>query len=124
MPDAELVDPVEIVRTFLASKVTIPVRVRVPSPRPDAFLTVSRSGGPVVNRVLEEPLLTVQAWGKSIADASDTASAIKSAFLNDYTEMPLVRRVQILSVYDDPDPESEQPRYTVSVRLTVRARRI
>lgn len=123
MPDVELVDPVEVVLGFLKPRVDVPVRAQVPSSRPARFVTVMRAGGPVLNRILEAPLLTIQTWGESIADASDLASAVKNALLNGASEMPLVRSVEVQSVYNDPDPDSEQSRYTVSARLLIRGRR-
>lgn len=111
-----------MVRTFLLSKVSVPVSVKVPNPRPVSFVRAWRVGGGPINRVLDEPLVTVQGWGTSTVAASQLAEQCRDALLNEYTEMPLVRAVEVVSgPYLDPDPDSQTDRYTVTVRLRVRA---
>ena len=124
MPDVELPSVDELLLGFLAGKVTVPVSVIVPEGRPAEFVRAWRTGGGPINRVLDEPLVTVQAWAASAARAEDIARECLHALLNDYTQMPLVRGMEILSgPYMDPDPESRSPRYSINARLRVRGRR-
>lgn len=120
----ELPDPVELVIDFLAARVDEPVSAGVPKTRPSTFVTVERTGGPALNRVVEQPMLSVQAWAASKAAAAALADEIRWAFLNESSALRLVRQVNILSTYFDPDPDSQTPRVTVSVQLTTRAARV
>lgn len=124
MPDVELVSVDEILRGFLIGVVTVPVHGVVPEVRPAEFVRAWRTGGGPINRAIDEPLVTVQAWAESRARAEDIARACLHALLNDYTAMPLVRSVEIVSgPYLDPDPDSRSPRYSINARLRVRGRR-
>ena len=119
-PDAEA-----LAITFLTSKVgVVPVASKVPATRPAKFVRVWRTGGASMNRILDRPILTVQAWAADTATASALAQDCREAFFDDYTQMPLVRGVEEVSgVYFDPDPSTGTDRYTFSVQLQVRAHR-
>lgn len=124
MPPVELVSVDEMLRNFLVAHVSVPVHVKVPSARPKQFVRAWRVGGGATNRVLDQPLVTVQGWAESDAKAEALARACRDALMNDYKGMALVRGVEIVSgPYMDPDPDSSTPRYTVTARLTVRGKR-
>lgn len=124
MPPVELPSVPEILRDFLVSKLSpTPVHVNVPRNRPTEFVRAWRTGGGAINRVLDEPIVTMQGWAASDARAEALAAKCRDALLNGYTGMPLVRGVEIISgPYSDPDPDSETPRYTVTARLRVRGK--
>ena len=116
-PDAETL-AVQLVRAAVH-----PVRVvtRVPASRPAEFVRVWRTGGAAANRVLDQPLITAQAWG---ANADELARACREAFLHNYTLLPLVRGVEeVTGPYQDPDPATNTDRVTFTVQLQVRAAR-
>lgn len=109
---------------FAASKVKVPVVSAVPRERPEAFIRIWRNGGPSKNRVIDRPLITCEGWALDSVVAGDLTETVRSAFLHDWGEMPLVRRVtEISGLYWIPDPESGTPRWRFSVQLTVRAQR-
>ena len=109
---------------FFTPRLQVPVHSRVPSSRPASFVRAWRTGGGAVNRVIDQPLITVQAWAASDYEASELAGECRDLLLNEATGMPLVRQVEIVSgPYLDPDPDSQQPRYSVNARLTTRGRR-
>ena len=113
-----------MVIAFLESRVGAEVGTTVPKPRPPLFLRAWRNGGPAANRVVDRPLVTLEAWSEDSTVAADLLSAARSALMNDYTAMPLVRGVREISgPYFTPDPESGTPRYRCSLQLTVRATR-
>lgn len=119
-PDAEA-----MVRSFLAAKVA-PVRVqtKVPANRPATFVRVWRTGGAAVNRVLERPLITVQAWDTNSVAAIELAGKCRHSLLNHSAEIPLVRAVEeVTGPYYDPDPDTGIDRYSFTVQLSVRAKR-
>lgn len=116
-PDAE-----SMVRTFLVSRLSVPVSTKVPTPRPKRFVRAWRTGGSALNRIVDQPQITVSCTAASTITASDDARAARFALLNEATGMPLVRRVEDVSgVYYDPDPDTNEDRYSFTVRLTVRA---
>lgn len=118
-PDAE-----SMLVAFLKTVVTVPVSTRVPQTRPASFVRVWRTGGAAVNRVLDRPTITVQAWADSSVDAAELARKCREALLSKSTTMPLVRGVEEQTgPYSDPDPETGIPRYSLTVRLSVRAQR-
>lgn len=122
-PDVEV-----LVIGFLESRITpVPVKGKVPNPRPVKFVRVWRTGGAAQNRVLERVTLTVQAWAEGEAGDADAFTLARQArehLLNDYTAMPLVRGVEeITGPYFDPDPDTGVDRYSFSMKLSVRAAR-
>lgn len=116
-PDAEA-----MVIAFLRSRVTPPVSTKVPNPRPKRFVQVRRTGGSALNRIVDQPQITVTCTAATSVAASEDARAARFAFLNESSGMPLVRRVEDVSgVYFDPDPDTNEDRYSFTVRLTIRA---
>lgn len=110
---------------FLKDVVT-PVKVgtRVPNPRPALFVRAYRTGGSAVNRVLEEAQITVEAAGATEVEAFNLASKCREAFLNDFSQMPLVRGAnEVGGLYFSPDPDTNTPRYRFTIGLMVRAGR-
>lgn len=106
---------------FLATRLGVPVRTRVPNPRPDRFIRVWRSGGAAQNRVMDVAQVTVTAWSADSVDASELAREAQSALLNDHSNMTLVRSVRETGgLYSDPDLATGTPRYTFTVELRVR----
>lgn len=119
-PDAEA-----MVRAFLVP-VVAPVKVytKVPATRPAKFVRVWRTGGAATNRVLERPLITVQAWAGNSVDASALLGDCREALLHDGFDMTLVRAVEeVTGPYFDPDPSTGADRYSLTVQLSVRAKR-
>lgn len=117
-------DDVEaMVKPFIGSRVAgTKVGTKVPNPRPASFVRAWVTGGAAVNRVLERVQITIDVWGTSTAASSGMIGDIRHAFLNDYTEMPLVRGVEeITRPYFNPDGDIDRYRFTVA--LMVRAGR-
>ena len=86
--------------------------VRVPKDRPQRFVTVERTGGGVENMV-DYPLVAVQAWAQTQAEAEEDASAIRMVALMGV----LPEGVHSMRVNAGPykfyDEDSMQPRYQV-----------
>ncbi|MFF2054115.1 hypothetical protein ACFVU2_21090 [Leifsonia sp. NPDC058194] len=120
-----VLDDVEaMVVAFLDARVTQPVSTRIPNPRPATFVRAWRTGGSAVNRVLEQAQITVQGWASDDVSAGDLTRQCRGSLFNDYTAMPLVKRVEeVAGLYYDPDPETGISRYSFTVSLMVRAHR-
>lgn len=114
---------VEVLAVGLLKATVAPVRVvtKVPSTRPAEFVRVWRTGGAAANRVLDQPMLTVQAWG---TNADELSRKCREAFLSNSAALPLVRGVEeVTGPYQDPDPATNTDRVTFTVQLQVRAAR-
>lgn len=102
-----------------------PVKVvtKIPATRPAEFIWVRRTGGPVMGRVVDQPQMTVTAWGKSKTDALALADLAREALIAAAKGSNGIHRVQMNSLYYDPDPDSRDDRYTFTAFLNVRAAR-
>lgn len=119
-----LVDVEAMIVGFLGARLSESVATKVPADRPASFVRVWRTGGVATSRVLDRPMITVQAWAPNTVDAGALAGRCRDALFNEYTAMPLVRGVEEISgLYFDPDPDSGVDRYTFTVQLSVRAKR-
>lgn len=123
-PDSEA-----MVLAFLGMQVApVPVHTKLPTPPTGTFVRVWRSGGATVNRILDQPLITVQAWAPDPATASQLAHTCREAMLRHHAILPLVRGVtETEGLRYDPDTEGEAAtgadRYTFTLQLQVRATR-
>ncbi|GAA3009079.1 hypothetical protein [Microbacterium aurantiacum] len=108
---------------FLVARFELPASLRVPSPRPPEFYRVYGTGGDTINRVLDAPQITVDAWAEDDERARRMADDARMAFLDRRGELPLWRRVEASSPYFIPDPETETPVYRFTLRPRVRATR-
>lgn len=125
MPAVEFPDVEAMCLTFAKTKTTATVGTKVKNPRPARYARIWRTGGGALNRVLERAQVTITcgATGGSI-EALAIAADLRHAFLNDSTEMPLVRGVEeITGPYYDPDPDTGEDRYSFTIQLTVRGKR-
>ena len=124
MPGVEFADVEAMVGAFLRDRLTPPVASKVPNPRPARFVRSWRTGGHTVNRALEVAQITVTCEAADSVTASADASAARSAFVNEYAAMPLVRGIEdVTGPYYDPDPDTNGDRYSFTVWLRVRAAR-
>ncbi len=119
-------DAEALVRKYLADNLSGSVRVatKVPSTRPDVFVRVWRTGGTAMNRIVDRPQITVQAWAKDSVAASKLAGECRQLLLAASGHMPLVRAIEETSgIYYDPDPGTNTDRYTFTHQITMRAPR-
>ena len=104
---------------WLPGKVGFPCYAEPPGDRPGRFVTVERTGGETSLGV-DRPLVAVQAWGASRADASGLAAAVRDALVLDSWEIAEVCRCRVSSSYSFPDPDSRQARYQLDVEMVTR----
>ena len=88
----------------------------IPTTRPRRFYTVERVGGRQTD-VRDRPLVAVHAWAGSRWDASEMALLVVPHLKSLALTHPNVARVDIESVYNNPDPASEHPRYQVNAQF-------
>ena len=86
--------------------------VRVPKDRPQRFVTVERTGGGVVDMV-DMPMIAVQTWAQTQAEAEEDAAAIRMvALVGNLPEGVHSMRVNS-GPYKFYDEDSMQPRYQI-----------
>ena len=125
MFDAEWPDATEqVTRWLLTALAPIPVRWTVPSPRPDTFVVVRRTGDAASPRWAERATLDIECWSgqpnSNPKPAHQLASQVKRALLamptgdNPVTDVALTGRAFL------PDPTSQTPRVTLGVMVLLR----
>jgi hypothetical protein len=87
----------------------------VPNPRPDRFITVERTGGPV-GRFQDKPTVAIQTWAQSRYEGSELSRQVADVLLT-FRYQPHVFLVNIQSNYNNPDPDSGQARYQIVADL-------
>lgn len=122
--DVEWPDATSIVTAYLTDALDVPVRWAVPKPRPDAFVTVLRTGDGEAPRWAERAYLDVQCWSGqpngNPKPAHTLASAVKRALLampsadNPVGDAYLTGRAYM------PDPDSGVPRVVLGVAVLLR----
>ncbi|MFT8592429.1 MAG: hypothetical protein ABF747_02290 [Bifidobacterium sp.] len=97
-----------------------PASFSIPDERPQQFITVERVGGSD-GLLFATPLLSVQVWDSSRWNASDAATRLVKPSLLNLVEHDEIGAVDLLSIINNPDPESKQSRYQLSIQVSVRA---
>lgn len=107
------------------------VATKVRNPRPPRYARIWRTGGRSINRVLERPQITITC-GAAPAEGENGAmiakrdiQAIRHMLLHKAGDwFPLIRGpVEIGSFYFDPDPDTGEDRYSMTVHFNARAAR-
>lgn len=90
----------------------------VPPDRPGSFLCVELTGGRQPDRVRFNPSVDVDCWAETRPEAERLAGRVRRAMLAMPGASPNVFHVEIDSFYDNRDPDSGSPRYTVGCDIT------
>lgn len=113
-----------ILAGFEAELITIPVVSKVPTKRPDEFLTVRRLGGPRRDLVTDTAQLAVEAYALTETAAHDylqiaraLIAAMAGTVVNGYQ---IYKVTEIAGPHEFPDPISESPRYAYSPLVATR----
>lgn len=112
-----------VLREHLESLLDVPVRIKVPNPRPGGFVRILNAGGAgQINPALQEVALTVESWDDDEVLAEDRLNRIR-ALLREATMwagVPVYKYTEWGPPVDLPD-ESEQPRFTYTFSIRLRA---
>lgn len=123
MPDAVLVATTLLTAGLDDLGSTTVAYDAVPSPRPDEFVTVRRTGGPRYGKVHDRAQLTVESWASTDEAAMDLAQKCRAIF-NAATgtvvaSVPVGRVDEASGPADLPDI-SDQPRVSQTFIVTLR----
>lgn len=105
------------------------IATRIPADVPALFLHVRRTGGPVLNRIVDQPQITFTAWGEmgDTVAPSEAINLVRTLMLSASKSdggIPSARVVaEISGPYVDDDPETGRPRYSYTNTMRVRATR-
>jgi hypothetical protein len=92
----------------------------VPSPRPDRFLKVRRSGGISTAPTVSKPRIDIEAWAITWADAQDIAALSHALIYTMQNRTPVRSVTEFLGLTPIQDPLSNQPRYLFTLELAMR----
>ena len=107
-----------VVRAHLAAELPeAEVGVKVPNPRPPAFVLVRREGGSMKDAYRDGPGIGVTCWERTEAKAYALADRASRALFSLERE-PGVASVAEEALRSDPDPEDGSPRWYGSYTLT------
>ena len=95
----------------------VPVSNRVPTVRPDKFISVDRTGGKRTH-LWDSPMFAVQAWAPTEVEASALADEVADAILAWQLD-PIVAYSAVNAVYAFPDPDARVPRFQLTVSATL-----
>lgn len=105
---------------------TATVATRVANPRPARAVRVRRSGGSRSVRVIDTNLVLIECWDDDGVQAESLAGLISGVITS--LDGQMVTGHMILSALilggpaNDPDPDSDTPRYTLTAEVRTKAR--
>lgn len=118
-PDAEL-----LISGHLDEVLDATVGTKVPNPRPSPLVVVRRVGGPRLNPVADDALLTIESWAADPSDAHDLAQLARAhvhALRGQVVAGAAVyRTADAAGPQSLPDPLSDEPRYSFTVSVALR----
>lgn len=102
----------------LARRVGVPVSSRMPStPKPQAFIIVSRIGGGMEDWAIRSPRFLVECYAHTELDAEALAETAYEAWARMRSAKIQSTTIDTLTRYDDPDPKLYRFQFTGGVRL-------
>lgn len=118
-------DAVALVIGYLSDDpdITVPVRKRIPNPRPASFVTVQRVGG-VADLVTDDAQVMIGCWGDDDVTAADLAIVVRGSLGTMRGEVvdgvQVYRVTELAGPADIPDPDSDQYRMRWTITVQVR----
>lgn len=115
----------EALRVYLNGELDVSAYVSIPPERPDSFVSIVRNGGTKRDLITDSATVSFDAWGQVPSEAHDLAQEVRAAVhaLPGQTigQMTVYRVQEFGGPANLPDPVSNQPRYTLTLSIDVRA---
>ena len=94
----------ETIRSFLAARLDVPVRLSVPTPAPARFVVVEKTGSGYEDGIYSATI-AVQSYGPA------KLNELVKAAMQDADNLPQLVRCDLYSDYNFPDTTRKRPRY-------------
>lgn len=110
---------------YLDALLPVSVSTRVPNPRPQSFVQVTRTGGAAQNLVQERPVVLVECWAPKSTDAWALAAQAWTALQgrdpieHGGVELSPASDTSISAPVNYPDPSTSSARYQFTAELIV-----
>lgn len=106
----------EFIILFLSGRLLVPVSGDVPSPLPESFVTVEKTGSGRSN-LINSATIAVQSWAATRAAAADLCAQVESV-MDSLSAEPEISRCAIDTSYNFPDQARNKPRYQAVFSIT------
>lgn len=106
----------EIVRAWLAGRLSVPVYLEVPERPPQAFVVLEKTGGSKIDHI-RRATLALQSYAGRLTDAARLNERVKAA-MEDMPDLDEVCRAALNSDYNFTDTQSKKYRYQAVYDIT------
>lgn len=117
----------DLIVALTAALPGVHVSDRVPQTRPAKYVRINRIGGNDSLLVQERPLVMVESWARAAngssklaGDLSREVAAHMRAMAGTFVNKSWVYEVVLTSPVNQPDPQTDDPRYTFTAQLRTR----
>lgn len=104
----------------------VPVSSRVPNPRPETFVRLTRVGGGRRDLVTDSPMVVFECWSDDEDTASDLGALVRAHVWamrsEDVQGVSIGRITEVGGLQAYPDPATETPRYQFTASIDMRGR--
>lgn len=112
----------ETIRSFLAERLDVPVRLSVPTPAPARFVVVEKTGSGYEDGIYSATI-AVQSYGHNACDHDGTLGAAQlneqiKAAIQAADTLPEVVSCDLVTDYNFPDTTRKRPRYQAVFSIT------
>lgn len=101
---------------YLTETLDVPVSGDIPSPMPERFVTIEKTGSRSENQ-LYHPVIAVQSWAESRMEAARLNEQVKLAMVTSIRS-PRISRCNLDTDYNFPELELKRPRYQAVFDIT------
>ena len=115
-PSAEAIFVSYVSARLAARAITATVATKVPATRPDQLVKIRRIGGTSVNMVMDAPMVVFDCWAPTEIDAEALACVVRAEVLAMPGQSDSCAHVyEVGGPVNQPDPDSNSPRYVFTV---------
>ena len=121
---------INLLNAFTEAETGIFTGTRVPSERPARFIRTTRTGGFRRDVITDVARITFECWGGTATEAEHDAQTVRDLYFrsrgtvlsNTEARFTIHRVEEIAAPADNPDPDSDAARYTLTLEVHLRGR--